>query len=181
MHEWKGIEAAAKACGLPYLLVGGHAVNARGFSRVTKDIDIAICRKDWFGWKHALEQAGWSCQARNINFGVFSMVSEPTVKMDLMLLEKETFGKLSSKADEIDYDGFHARVPDSLDLAAMKIHALEQHRLQTGMAQGRKNDVPDIRYLLGSVGISMDSPKFQAIINRYGSPEVAKLLREGFE
>lgn len=42
---------------LPFLVIGGHAVNAHGFSRFTKDVDFLVRRensREWEGSSNSL-------------------------------------------------------------------------------------------------------------------------------
>ena len=46
MNIFEMLARESKARGLPFLIIGGHAVNAYGYSRFTKDLDILVQATD---------------------------------------------------------------------------------------------------------------------------------------
>lgn len=53
---------------LRFLIIGGHAVNLHGYSRVTQDIDLLVCRDELAEWKKALERLGYSLSMKRQPF-----------------------------------------------------------------------------------------------------------------
>ena len=53
---------------LPFLIIGGHAVNAYGYARFTKDLDILVRREQRAEWTVALEQHAFSIKHDGGNF-----------------------------------------------------------------------------------------------------------------
>lgn len=58
----------AKAAGLPFLLIGGHAVVAHGFPRLTFDVDIVVPKSRGPEWKQRFEALGYRCFHENKGF-----------------------------------------------------------------------------------------------------------------
>lgn len=59
---------------LPFLVIGGHAVNAYGYSRETADLDILVNKADrdqWLSWFHSL------------NYTIYRQLFEKHATMDL--------------------------------------------------------------------------------------------------
>lgn len=57
---------AAKAAGLEFLLIGGHAGNARGYERTTLDFDCLIAGHDLGAWSEILEGRDYRLITENI-------------------------------------------------------------------------------------------------------------------
>jgi hypothetical protein len=71
---------------LSFLVIGGHAVNAYGYSRVTQDLDILVAREQRSEWCVALEAKGFSM---HYDGGVFLQMTPPEGccwAVDLMLV-----------------------------------------------------------------------------------------------
>jgi hypothetical protein len=76
---------------LQYLMIGGHAINAYGYSRITVDLDILIDRETRDKWSVALTAAGYQQFHDGGTFLQFSPPSAGWWPLDLMLVAQATF------------------------------------------------------------------------------------------
>ena len=53
------IHQQAEKKGLDFILIGGHAINAMGDRRQTRDIDLVVCESDSNLWKELLLDLGY--------------------------------------------------------------------------------------------------------------------------
>src|SRR5688572_9735157 len=83
---------------LPFLLIGGHAVNIHGYSRFTEDIDLLINRGDLAGWEKLLAESGYRMAHDGGTFRQFESNGPQSPGVDLMLVNNQTFQKLSARA-----------------------------------------------------------------------------------
>lgn len=56
---FQSVVRAAQSAGREFLLIGGHAVNARGYERTTLDFDFLIPSADLDDWKAILSGLGY--------------------------------------------------------------------------------------------------------------------------
>src|SRR5688500_968978 len=112
---------------LPFLLIGGHAVNLFGYSRDTHDIDLLIRREQSPKWKEIILNMGYSVFKEEDNFVQFSPKRAPAAwPLDLMLVTNETFAKLFAASTERLENGVPFKVPAVEHLIALKLHVLKQ-------------------------------------------------------
>lgn len=172
------VDAAARA-GLDFLLIGGHAVNARGYERTTLDIDFLLAGRDLRGWRDLLAAAGYRLIPPEGGIKAFAQF-EPEVgegfRVDLMLVDDATFARLLAGSEWRDYGRRRVRVIGVLHLVALKLHAL---RTESRAALGR--DYLDILNLIRVNCIDIAGAEFQEIVDRYASPTVRERLHRDLD
>lgn len=167
------VDAADKA-GLVFLLIGGHAVNARGYQRTTIDIDFLVPAEDLESWKSMLSDFGFAAVHETEAFAQFDAANQEALRIDLMLVDRSTFAKLLAGSEAFDYGGRSVRVVGVLHLIALKLHAC---RTWERAVQGK--DYFDILNLVRLNRIDPASTEFLAILDRYATPSIReRLLRD---
>jgi predicted nucleotidyltransferase len=165
----------ASAAGLDFLLIGGHAVNARGYLRTTLDYDFLLASRDLRQWSEILAAAGYSLIAPERPIAAFAQFQPRDgegFRVDLMLVDDSTFTKLLADSEWLDYGGQRVRVIGTLHLIALKLHALrEEHRDLLG------KDYLDILTLIRRNSIDTGSAPFQEVLNRHGTDSIRERLR----
>jgi len=165
---------AATAAGLDFLLIGGHAVNARGYLRTTLDYDFLLASRDLRRWSEILAEADYHLIAPEhpiVAFAQFQPREGDGFRVDLMLVDDATFAKLLAGSEWLDYGHRRVRVIGILHLIALKLHALhEEHRELLG------KDYLDIFTLIRRNGIDIHSAEFQEILNRHGTDTIRERL-----
>ncbi len=150
---------------LAFLLVGGYAVNAHGYSRKTFDIDFLIRQRDSNSWREVLSRMGYACVHEQITFSQYAAPDLPDI--DLMRVNDETFDRLFSGSEARQVLGLEVHVPALEDLIAMKLHAAKHaapHR--------RYKDLIDIFYLVDANKVDVSSDRFREMCEKYGTPEI---------
>ena len=170
---------AAAAAGLDFLLIGGHAVNARGYLRTTLDFDFLIVGRDLRRWSELLEAADYSLirSDRPVSaFAQFLPRQGEGFRVDLMLVEDSTFAKLLAASEWLDYGRRKVRVIGVLHLVALKLHALREERR---VAEGK--DYLDILALVRRNEIDTKGAEFEEILQRYATEAIRERLRHDLD
>jgi len=162
---------AAQAANREFILIGGHAVNARGYQRTTLDFDFLIPAGDLTSWKTVLSGIGYHPIHETKAFAQFEPVGGGGFRFDLMLVDDATFAKLMAGSEVRAYGGCEVRVAGVLHLIALKLHAT---RTWDRAVQGK--DYYDILNLIRINQIDTEAPEFQEILNRYATPSIRDRL-----
>lgn len=116
---------------MPFLLIGGHAVNAYGVQRQTGDIDLIVKssqRKAWEGLFVKIRYQSDQSDNRFIRYRPDTIAAWPIA---LMLVDDETFNKLYSESRLTDLGAIAVKVVSPQHLITLKLHALkvyQEHR-----------------------------------------------------
>lgn len=162
------ISQAAREQGLECLLIGGHAVNATGDRRQTRDIDLVVCETERTRWEALLSDMDY--QLFN-DGGAFLQFSPPDLTqwpIDLMLVNERTFSGLQDQARVVNLGGQQDVLAPSIDhLIAMKLHAMKQ-----GDPVRRLRDLLDIITLVRQGQVDVGGGEFKQLCERYGNQEI---------
>lgn len=156
----------------PFLLIGGHAVAAHGFSRHTYDLDLLIDKNSRQIWTHALSLLGYS---QFHDGGAFLQFTPPAgaVPLDLMLVGNPTFTAMLAAARDINWGGAVVKIPSLDHLLALKLHALK-----SAPSHRRIKDMHDILSLIEINKMDMRTEKFRQLCEKYANLEVyEKIVR----
>lgn len=150
--------------GLPFLIVGGHAVNAYGYLRTTLDADLLVPEGRADEWRAFWERRGYRCFHASDAFLQFR-AAVPSVQfpVDIMIVSEATFSSMSESRHCLEIGGARMDVPDPLHLIALKLHALK-----SPSRASRDRDVSDIAGLVRSCGIDTRGVEFRQVMERYG-------------
>lgn len=169
--QFKAISIAAIERGLHFLLIGGHAVNAHGYSRRTFDLDLLICRDDSETWREVMVGLGFQCIHEQTAF--FQFASPDVPQVDLMRVSAETFAKLLDTSESRIALGIETRVPSLENLLALKLHAARH-----ALPHRRYKDLIDIFALVDANHVDVTSDSFRQLCNKYGTAELyAEIIR----
>ena len=121
MGFFEELRSAAGRRGLDFLVVGGHAVNVSGYSRVTADVDILACREDVHAWEQLFAEMGYVPFHRADTFLQLTPPRELSAwPTDLVFVGRETFVQMLALARTVLIEGVEIRVPSVEHLVAMK-------------------------------------------------------------
>ena len=137
------------AAGIEFLMIGGHAVNHYGYSRVTIDIDFMIASSDVDAVRSVMKAAGFSNVSQSENVVFFNHPNFP-YRVDFLHVDEVTLQTLVGGAQRIEYGEQSLLVPCLLDLIAMKLFALKE-----GSAKREEKDFPDIVHLAVEHGLDI--------------------------
>lgn len=173
MNIFEKIAEAAERGGLAVLVIGGHAVNAYGYTRTTLDVDFLVAVESFPEWRAVFESAGYRWAGQTETFARLDppITDPPSLPVDVMLVSMETFSKLYAERQLLDFGGTRLPVPRPLNLIALKLHAMRNpERFKKG------KDLPDILNLISICQIDTKSREFLEVLNRHASDETRSLL-----
>lgn len=167
MNVFEILDEISATRGLPFLVIGGHAVNAHGYSRFTQDLDILVAREQRSEWCAALEAKGFSLR---YDGGAFLQTTPPEGcrwPLDLMLVNQRTFVEMQTASQEVETSGSRCRVPSLDHLMALKLHVLKQRLSHRGF-----KDLMDVLSLVQVNKLDVQGDSFRALCEKYGSREI---------
>jgi hypothetical protein len=153
--------------GLRFLMIGGHAVNAYGYSRITHDLDILLSRDDRQGWLTAMSSSRYTLQHDGGGFLQFAPPIGDLWPLDLMIAAPQTFAKMLDASREVQQGEFKFRVPSLEHMFVLKLHALKE-----GAKSRHFKDFMDILSLVQANGVDIRNDSFRELCEKYGSKEV---------
>jgi hypothetical protein len=166
MTTFEIVDDVANAEDLKFLIIGGHAVNAYGYTRFTHDVDILINQDDRRIWLTKLEAKGLSLYRDG---GVFLQMISPPERdpLDLMLVSSRSFEKLTQGSRVIQIGSFTMKVPSLENLFALKFHVLGQETAHRGY-----KDFMDVLSLADCNGVDLRSDKIRELCERFGGKKI---------
>jgi len=169
------LETSSRDLSLRFLVIGGHAINAYGYTRTTLDADILIAVEDAKRFRMVFEELGHQWEGETNAFVRFAPVGGDPVSqpIDLMLVDRSTFDQMDAQKVWLHFGEALLPVPSPLHLIALKLHAMRNpERFATG------RDLADILQLIRICAIDLQSAEFQQTLDRYADPRTAFLLRQ---
>src|SRR5215469_9473789 len=151
--------------GVPFLVIGGHAVVLHGHLRNTFDLDLLIADSQLAMARAALINLGYRTYFETDAF-LQLQAPEHLPPLDLMIVDDQTFARIEVTANQKVLDGRQIRIPDALRLIALKLHATRDPARRT-----TETDWQDIAGLVRASNRNLEDPELQAIISQYGGPE----------
>jgi len=171
MNIFETLNEISAKDGLAFLVIGGHAVNAYGYSRITGDLDIFVNRDDRDRWLDALKARGFTLRHDGGGFLQTNPPDECLWPLDLMLANPRAFSEMMAASREIKQGVHRLRVPSMDHLFILKLHALKQ-----GLAHRSFKDFMDVLSLAQINGVDLRSDSFRALCEKYGSKEIYERL-----
>ena len=167
------LQSEGQRRGLRFVVIGGYAVMAHGFTRSTYDLDLLIRRSDKAAWRALLEDQGFGVCREGPTFLQFDSGSSPTLPLDLMLVGDETFEQMVASAVSVEVEGGLVAVVSLIHLVALKCHAIRY-----GGARRAVKDTEDLIRLIQTNRVNVADEPFRATILKHGTAELYdKLLR----
>lgn len=172
MRLIQDISRKAGEAGLSFLVIGGYAVLAHGYTRTTDDLDLlaqSVRRSDWM---KLMTELGMSVKSDAPTFLQFDPASDARIGVDLMFVSESAFSKMDQAAVVSKAEGVSVRVVALLHLIALKCHALQHSK-----ALRRLKDMDDLIYLILINRLDLNEPELQATILKHGNQELYENLR----
>lgn len=172
-------QTAAAAHNLSYMIIGGFAASYWGEPRFTADIDYVIPSHEFEKVKLVLKDINYKLDFLHpkLAFAHFSSVLDRGFRIDFMIVDDETWGKLLLEIRHVDL-GLGTLVPivSPMHLIVMKLHSAKQPD-RTEMFK----DVNDIAQIMIHQNISMDDLNNHDILKKYGTEATINELKRIFE
>ena len=160
MPIFASVFVALNEAGVPFLVIGGHAVVLHGHLRNTQDLLIAESKLA--AARAALDDLGYR---KYFETDAFLQLQAPEnlPPLDLMIVDDRTFSRIEVTATQKVLDGQQIRIPDALRLIALKLHATRDRARRT-----TETDWEDVVGLLPAANRTLEDPELRAIISTYG-------------
>ena len=165
------ITERADAAALPFLVIGGNAVIAYGYPRQTQDFDLLVCESDRRAWDALIVALGYHPHHIHRVFHMYNATTTSLPPVDLMLVDRRTFDRLSDGARGVEIGTASVRVPALAHLIALKLHALRH-----GGEHRRAADLTDVVELVRLNEVNLASPEYREILERYASADTRRDL-----
>lgn len=159
---------------MPFLLIGGHAVNAYGIQRQTGDIDLLILKSQRDAWNELLVKMRYASDQFDDRFMRYRPDTIAAWPIDLMLVEDETFRKMYEDARPINLGSVTVKVVSPRHLLVLKLHALkvyQEHRYA--------KDFNDALQLLRHACSDISDEDLRGLCGRYADLSICQRLIEG--
>ncbi len=158
---------------MPFLIIGGHAINSYGISRQTGDLDLLVPLSAKSRWVELMCKLKYEKGQDDDRFARFRPDSLGAWPIDLMFVNDSTFEKLFSDSVLANFGIAQVRVVSARHLATLKIHALKH--LQ---AHRYARDYSDLVSLLRSGQTTLTEVELRELCQRYANLELFNKLKE---
>lgn len=155
---------------LPFLLIGGRGLEAHGYVRNTRDLDLLVPLDSVERIRRILSDFGYVRTAETAIFSRWISADPATEALDLLYVDASTFAKLDADAVSFRFGESHAKVPSVGGMVALKLFAMRNNSDRT------PRDTLDIRALLQLHPAAIDLASLRALCERYGPPGVFEAL-----
>ena len=156
-----------KKAKIPFILIGGFAVNYYKVSRATGDVDILMMDEHFEKASSLLSRAGYQEVVRGHVFARF-MSGEPLLMdVDVLFVDKKTFSTMINETKEMDIEGNNIKIASLVHLVALKLHSLKnnpKHR--------EDPDLKDLIRLIQENQTVLTDDKFRELCLKYGTQEL---------
>lgn len=164
-------EAFGKAQ-VPFLLVGGFAVNYYKFSRRTIDIDFLTTEEGYEKARSFLEKGGYKEFRRTPLVVRLRKDEAGSIDVDILFVDKKTLDGLLREAGETELLGIRLKTPSLNHLIAMKLHAIKQD-------QEENREFRDLRDIIEMVKINhvdVRTSDFRNLCLKFGTEEIYQMI-----
>jgi len=170
MEILRSIALYAQSNSMPFLVIGGHAMNSYGLDRHTGDLDLVMPRSDKAAWLTLMGLLRYSIGQNTDTFARFRPDTVAAWPIDLMFVDENTFKKMQAASRMADFGATQAPVAGLKHLVALKLHALKEFQ--------EHRDAKDFSDLLFLVRKSeMDDSELRLLCERYASAKLFQRVK----
>jgi hypothetical protein len=152
---------------LPFLVIGGHAVNLYGFPRETADLDFLVCSDDRPSWTTLFADIGYHILSDAPNFVQLTSHEETAWPVDLMFVGPATFKPMIEASHVVEFYGTTSRIPTLEHLIALKLHAIKNTRPHRFL-----KDFLDVENLIRVNHLDIKSEYTRRLFEKYATIEL---------
>jgi len=163
------LEQLAEHVRTPFVLIGGHALQAYGHLRTTLDTAVLVAADSSDALCRELASLGFRKTACNRLVLRFNRPSAPDgyeETLDVLLVDVETFNGILVESRELDLGNGSCRVPSLSHLLALKLHAIRQDRRR------ELRDLADIESLLRLNPGAISATELRQLASRHAPPDL---------
>jgi Nucleotidyl transferase AbiEii toxin, Type IV TA system len=166
------ISQQASRTGIPFLVIGGYAVLAHGYTRATEDLDLIVQRGQRAQWTKLLNDSEMTVKNDAATFLQFDPKDKTGMEVDLMFVSGEVFEKLDQEAVKMTVEDVQVRVVSLLHLIALKCHSFQHSK-----SMRRLKDMDDLVQLILINRLDLNEPELRATILKHGNADTYEKLR----
>lgn len=156
---------------IPFILVGGFAVNHYRFSRATADVDVMMTEENYERALPLLRQNGYQETVRTELFARLKNNESLMIDLDILFVDSKTFDGIRKESGETEIAGRKISVPSLNHLIALKLHSLKNNA---------HREIPDLADIVNLIKINQLNPEqdsFKALCLKYGTQELYDKIR----
>lgn len=173
MEILRTIALYAESNELPFLLIGGHAVNAYGIQRQTGDIDLLVRCNDAEKWSCLFDKLKYGKGQNDSRFMRFKPDTIAAWPVDLMLVDDQTFRKMLDESESKEIGAATVQVVSARHLITLKMHALKYYQ-----AHRYVKDYNDLLQLLRDHCKGIRNTDLLELCEKYATKELYDKLSE---
>jgi hypothetical protein len=170
------IEMETRQRHLPFLVIGGHAVNLYGFARETADLDFLVCSDDRSSWMSLFADLGYQIFSDASNFVQLASDKDAAWPVDLMFVQSATFKPMLDCSRVVEFYGTASRIPTLEHLIALKLHALKNTRSNRFL-----KDFLDVENLMRINHLDINSESIRRLFEKYATMELYEKMSAAFD
>ena len=152
---------------IPFVLVGGFAVNHYKVSRATADVDLMMTEENYERALSLFKQNGYKETVRTSLFARLEGNEPLLMDLDVLFVDPKTFEGIVSESVAIEINGKKLKVPSLNHLIALKLHSLKNN-----FAHRQIPDLVDIINLVRINQIDVRKDSFRELCLKYGTQEL---------
>ena len=162
---------ACQKTGASVILIGGQALGARGYQRMTLDLDFMVTEQDYEKLKPAVVERGYREFVRTDVTAKMRAASDELIDIDFVFVDPATFSGVQRESREENFGDCKLWVPKAEHLIAMKLHAVKQ---QPQLREFK--DLNDIVELIKANRIDAKSGAFKSLCLKFGTEPLYKKI-----
>lgn len=148
------------------MLIGGRSLEAHGYVRNTKDVDLLITTQDIPVMERLLTAIGYRKEAESGIFSRWRHSSMEAEDVDLMFVGASSFESLNQDCVTMRIGSAKLRVPSVAGIVALKLHAVKNN-------PGRfAKDAADILSLMRLNPAALDRDGLRQLCEKFGNAEI---------
>jgi hypothetical protein len=170
------IEKETRRRRLPFLVIGGHAVNLYGFARETADLDFLVCSEDRSSWMTLFADLGYHIFSEAPHFLQLASDKDAAWPVDLMFVQSATFQPMLEASRVVEFYGTASRIPTLEHLIALKLHVLKNTRPHRFL-----KDFLDVENLIRINHLDIKSENIRRLFEKYATMELYEKMSAAFD
>jgi predicted nucleotidyltransferase len=159
--------------GIPYVLIGGFAVNHYKVTRQTADIDFLIADDAAQKVSGLFKNEGYQLDYSQEVFSRLRADRAHLMDLDFMFVDRGTLDKIINAGKKIEIAGCKFIVPSLEHLIALKLHAIKYNPKSR-----ESRDLPDIIELIMINKVKVKDKEFRDLCLKYGTEELYQRILE---
>lgn len=169
---FKNLSSEFQGAKIPFLLIGGYAINAYGYSRATQDVDFMIVSSDFDKAKQIIQRCGYRQYVHKDLCARFVDHERQWPPFDLVFVDKNTFQSMVKDSKDVEVMGRKLLVPSAEHLIALKLHAIKNDPLR------ETKDLNDIFEIIKMQKLDVYSPKFKEFCLKFGNADLFERIQK---